>query len=332
MQSANTASASSSDYEDLLSLWSDLESALAMLLAHPTQVKDFNVKVQQFDRWMQSLVAQDSDTALYLMFQLASLSTAGYSGAHALVCAVLCHIAAGELSLEQDERDSLVAAAMTMNIAMTALQDELAIQNERPNPMQQQAIQSHALRGRQLLEQLGVQSEMWLQVVALHDLTPSEKIPLRHMPESERLGYVLNSIDRYAAMISPRKSRPGRSIADSIRTVAGQDELQDEVGQALVRAVGRCPPGTFVRLNTGETAIVLRRSDRADHPLVASLATAQGAVLGRPHLYQTAGNGPHIEAALSHAAVRFDLNPRTMAKLGMFAAHGHSGSAVGNKT
>ena len=34
------------EYEDLLSLWSDLESALSMLLSRPLQVQDFAAKVR----------------------------------------------------------------------------------------------------------------------------------------------------------------------------------------------------------------------------------------------------------------------------------------------
>ena len=85
------------EYEDLLSLWSDLESALAVVLSAPLRVQDFPAKVRQVDRWLQDLVAHDIDAALYLMFQLASTSTVGYSASHAVVCATLCHIMAQEL-------------------------------------------------------------------------------------------------------------------------------------------------------------------------------------------------------------------------------------------
>ena len=111
------------EYEDLLGLWADLESALSVLLANPNQVRGFSAKVRQLDAWLQELVAHDFDAALYLMFQLAATSTAGYSASHALVCATLCHLMALELALPGHERNALVRAALTMNISMTALQD-----------------------------------------------------------------------------------------------------------------------------------------------------------------------------------------------------------------
>ena len=118
-------------FEDLLGLWADLECALSMLLRRPLQVQEFASKVQQLDLWLQNLVVHDIDAALYLMFQLASTSTVGYSASHALVCATLCHILAHELHLMPAERDSLVRAALTMNIAMTQLQIGRASCRER---------------------------------------------------------------------------------------------------------------------------------------------------------------------------------------------------------
>jgi len=169
------------EYEDLLGLWADLESALAILLSAPLQALHFADKVRQLDRWLQDLMAHDTDAGLYLMFQLASTSTVGYSTSHALVCGTLCHVLAQELQLGQRERDSLVHAALTMNIGMTALQDELAQQREKPSAAQQNAIRAHAENGRDLLERLRVQDELWLRVVQLHHTQlPPPATPCRH--------------------------------------------------------------------------------------------------------------------------------------------------------
>ncbi|SDD90128.1 hypothetical protein SAMN05192589_11077 [Paracidovorax valerianellae] len=315
-----------SEYEDLLGLWSDLESALSVLLSRPMQVHDFPAKVRQCDRWLQDLVAHDIDAALYLMFQLAATSTVGYSASHALVCGTLCHILAQELQLPSLERDSLVRAAITMNIGMTALQDELAGQRERPSPAQQEAIESHPGKSMTLLEQLEVKDPLWLDVVGQHHVPLGEAQPLAGMVAEERLSRILGTIDRYAAMISPRKSRAGRSATDSVRAIVGQDvDRRDEVSYALVRAVGLCPPGTFVRLDNGETALVLRRSEKVNSPLVASLLDREGEQLAQPRLHQTAAGKPRIQSAVARPAVKVELNHRTLVRLGHYAAQHSSG-------
>ena len=310
------------EYEDLLSLWSDLESALSMLLSRPLQVQDFAAKVRQFDHWLQDLVAHDIDAALYLMFQLASTSTVGYSASHALVCGTLCHIMAQELQLPPRERDSLVRAALTMNIGMTRLQDELAEQRERPTAAQQEAIRSHPEESLILLQRLHITDTLWLDVVGQHHATMTDRIPLAAQAPEDRLTRVLGTIDRYAAMISPRKSRPGRSATDSVRALVGKKVSQrDEVGFMLVRSVGICPPGTFVRLDNGDTAIVLRRSDKPNLPLVASVLDSSGQALNEPVLHRTSEGKPRIQSALTRAAVTVELDHRTMVRLGLYAAH-----------
>ena len=121
------------EYEDLLGMWSDLESGLGVILGSPGSIQEFEQRVWQYDRWMKDLLKRDTDVGLYLLFQLASNSPVGYSASHALVSAVLCHLIALELQLPLTERDSLVHAALTMNIAMTALQDQLAGQIDKPS-------------------------------------------------------------------------------------------------------------------------------------------------------------------------------------------------------
>lgn len=314
------------EYEDLLSLWSDLESGLSVLLSRPLQVQDFAAKVRQFDGWLQDLVAHDIDAALYLMFQLASTSSVGYSASHALVCGTLCHIMAHELGLVPRERDSLVRAALTMNIGMTALQDELAEQRERPTTAQQEAIKSHPLESQALLERLFINDALWLDVVGQHHEAVPDRMPLADQAPQDRLTRILGTIDRYAAMISPRKSRAGRSATDSVRAIVGQEiDQRDEVSYTLVRSIGLCPPGTFVKLDNGDTAIVLRRSEKANHPLVASLMDRAGNHHAQPSLYQTASGKLRIQSALARSAVSLELNHRTMVRLGLYAAQHGSG-------
>jgi hypothetical protein len=141
----------------------------------------------------------------------------------------------------------------------------------------------------------------------------------------------LGTIDRYAAMMSPRKSRAGRSATDSVRAIVGHEvDQSDEVSYTLVRSVGLCPPGTFVRLDNGDTAIVLRRGEKANQPLVASLLDRAGAHHAQPGIYQTASAGqPRIQSALARSAVTVELNHRTMVRLGLYAAAQHSSGLMG---
>jgi HD-GYP domain-containing protein (c-di-GMP phosphodiesterase class II) len=308
------------DYEDLLGLWSDLEAGLGVLLGSPLSIREFQPRVRQYDRWMQDLLRRDTDVGLYLLFQLASSSSVGYSASHALVCAVLCHLIGTKLGIVREERDGLVFAALTMNIAMTRLQDDLAQQLEKPNGVQVEAIRSHARRSTAILTQLGVTDPIWLGTIELHHDDSTGQGDFRTLSPARRLGRVLRVADRYAAMISPRKSREGRSATDSLRSIIGLAESQsDEAGHTLMRAVGLYPPGTIVRLDNGQIAVVIRRSQQLNRPFVAIVQDEAGALLKPPRLHRTAYGNPGIKAALNASVVQERLNHHLILQLGAYA-------------
>jgi HD-GYP domain-containing protein (c-di-GMP phosphodiesterase class II) len=309
------------EYEDLLSLWSDLEAGLGVILLSPESIQEFEQRVWQYDRWMQALLERDADVGLYLLFQLATNSSVGYSASHSLICGVLCHLIAAELKLGIGERNSLVHAALTMNIAMTAMQDQLALQTDKLTAPQLDAIRAHAARGGLMLTNLGVTDELWVEIVSSHHDENDDKLELRLLSARKRLIRILRVVDRYAAMISPRKSREGRSAPESVRSImTGAVAHNDEIGHALVRAVGLCPPGTYVRLEDSTLAVVMRRSGKPNLPHVAIVTSPTGEVLSQPRLHRTANSRPAIQAALAASLVRLRLNHHLILQLGAYAA------------
>jgi len=307
------------EYEDLLGQWSDLESGLAVVLGHPGSAQEFEARLYQYDRWMQDLIQRDTDVALYLLFQLASHSPVGYSASHALVCAVLCHLVAPEFALPPQERNSLVRAALTMNIAMTALQDQLATQRGRPSLEQIIAIRAHAAKGALMLGNMGIQDELWLETIQLHHKEDVPQTGLQGLIPPHRLAHILHVVDRYAAMISPRESREGRSATDSAQSIIHGTEQDNPVGQALVRIVGLCPPGTFVQLEDDSMAVVMRRSSQLNQPDVAIVLNDKGRQLKPPLLHHTANGSPGIKGALPAAALQERINHHVILQLGVRA-------------
>lgn len=309
------------EYEDLTGLWADLESGLGMILNNPDSTREFARRVVQYDRWMQSLLQRDPDVGLYLLFQLASNSPEGYSASHALVCAVLCHLIAQEMGLPQPDRDSLVRAAMTMNLGMTALQDVLAKQVERPTPAQQDQIRAHPAKGAVMLTHLGIADSQWLDIVAHHHDDDPRHTSASLPSQTEHLVTVLKLVDRYAAMISPRVSRSGKSASDSARALlAGGSSGTDALAQSLVQIVGLYPPGTFTRMDNDDLAVVLRRSYQLNNPYVALIGKPSDERLPPPRLHNTADCPPRIRSALAASGVRVRVNHFHILKLGAFGS------------
>jgi hypothetical protein len=168
-----------------------------------------------------------------------------------------------------------------------------------------------------MLANLGVGDDDWLDIVSSHHDDTVDKDDFNTVAASVRMARILKVVDRYAAMISPRKSRAGRSAIESARSVMTRASSSvDLIGQALVRAVGLCPPGTYVRLDNDELGVVVRRSNKSNQPYVVVVGKPGGELETSPRLHSTAEAYPRIRSALPSSAVRAPLNHFYILQLG----------------
>ena len=297
--------------------WGDLESKLGGLLASAQTTGDFQNKIYALDQTIVGLLNQDVSGSQFLLFNRAVTHFGGYSVLHSLLCAALVNSLAETFLLSDTARQSLVCAALTMNLAMTHLQDILALQPHAPSPAQRHTIDAHPVMGRKILTQCGVTDALWLQVVEHHHaaLTGPEK--LIDWPVAPRMTRILQTADRYTAAMSPRKSRAGRTARDSVRSVvlsAGETK-HDEVGTALVGLLGLSPPGTYVTLANGETAVVVRRGLKPGGPWVASVLNRLGQPIAEPRLRDASKAEFLVQSTLTATSVKVNLNLELMLKL-----------------
>lgn len=297
--------------------WSDVESLLGGLLANMSTVTDFEPRLRTLAQHIQLLLTEDSNASQFLLFNRAVSHFNGYSVLHSLLCTALAHSLAGVFALSDLERRSLICAALTMNCAMTSLQDELTVQKAVPTPYQRRMIDNHATAGRQMLIQAGVLDMLWLETVDKHHAALAGPETLADWPQLDRMAKILQTVDRYTAAMSPRKSRAGRTARDSVRTVIVQagSTKHDEVGTALVRILGLSPPGTYVKLANGETAVVMRRGPSPNEPLVASVLNRNHEPIAEPRLHDTAREKLPVAATLAATSIRINLKMDNMLRL-----------------
>lgn len=185
-----------------------------------------------------------------------------YLLAHPVHSAVLCALIAPRLEMPEAERRSTVCAALTADIGMFEL-PHLEKQKTALDGGQLAGVRRHVARSLEVLELAGVADPVWIAAVRHHherwngsgypDGRANGNIPLA--------ARVLAAADSYAAMIKPRPHRgahpPIEALAELFR---GMGVLYDrDVCGALVKEIGMHPPGSFVRLASGETAIVKSR-------------------------------------------------------------------------
>ncbi len=301
----------------VLQQWSDVESKLGGLLGSLTTTSDCENRLGLLERQISKLLEQDAAASQFILFNRAVTHYGGYSVLHALLCAALTSLLAETFALSAEQRRSLVCAALTMNVAMMQLQDILALQKNAPSAVQRSVIDAHPAKGKQMLESAGITDQHWLAVVAQHHEPVVGEGGLASWSAVARMTKILQTVDRYTAAMSPRKSRAGRTARDSVRSVVIQagEAKHDEVGTALVRVLGLCPPGTFVKLASNETAVVLRSGIKPAEPWVAVVLNARDEPISEPRLRDTSKPGFSVQSTLTATAVRVNLNTDLMLRL-----------------
>lgn len=293
--------------EDPTNIWSSLQTRASVLL-HDTPGSDFTPRLVALQAEMLEMLDRDTDFALLILIQGTASESRNYSVIHALLVAAVCELAARHLvAWPPAWREPLRCAALTMNIAMTTLQDTLALQEAAPTPQQRALIDSHPALAAQSLRDCGVADDLWIEAVAQHHATRAGK--LAELPDAVQLARLIQRADIFAARLSRRRTRHALSgMAAAKATYLDENRQADEAGAAIIKATGIYPPGSFVRLASGEIAVVLRRGRLANEPVVASVISAAGLPLGDPARRDTRSADHAVTAGVAPQDVRLHLN------------------------
>lgn len=291
-------------------VWADLQQRTHQLLSNP-RAEDFLPRLGRIHDEAVAQVLRAPDATLTLLIFDAGQQSQHYSARHGLLCLALAELCAQQMVWPDPWRQALTHAALSMNVAIVREQDQLAGQAERISTQQLETIRGHGDRAARFLARLGVRHSLWLDAVRLHHDTEPGQIDGRE--PALQLARMLARIDVFAARLSPRRTRLAQSSAHAARAVYLDENKQpDEAGAALVRTVGLYPPGSLVKLASGEIGMVYRRGERTTAPRVAVLTDAAGRPL--PQAVRRETNSPDTAVVESLAPHEFRV-PIDMAAL-----------------
>ncbi len=228
------------------------------------------------------MCVQDFDAALGAVQLTHDLE---YILAHPLHVAILCELLAEFLKYEDARRERLIVAALTANLGMLSLQTTLHRQQGPLSAEQRQQIQEHPSQSANILRDAGITDEQLLTIVLQHhernDGTGYNGLKGEDILEEAK---IIALADRYSAMVSPREHRKSFTANDSLKTLfMNKGKEHDEtLSLIFIKLLGVFPPGSFVRLKNGETAIVIKRPVSGMWPIVKSIITPRGGPFGKP--------------------------------------------------
>ncbi len=244
---------------------------------------------------------------------LLNQSVSSYAGRHSMDTAVVSLLIAQVMKKSAGEIQTIVAAALTMNIGMLRQHDHFQDKQAPLTDKEIEFIKKHPEESIRLLKQAGINNPDWLTYV------------LQHHENEDGSGYpcglsgqdiaqnakILSLADRYCARITGRTYRQPLLPPAALRGLFVEDSktIDAHLAPYFIHEIGMYPPGTYVRLHNGEIGVVTRKGRQASAPVVHALVGPRGAPLSFPIQRDTAKELFAIREALhpEQADIRFSM-------------------------
>lgn len=189
---------------------------------------------------------------------------------------------------EEDTRVEAFAAALTANISILSLQQQLEHQTTPLDDDQRKRLRLHPKLSAEMLRKLNVEAEGWLQAVEQHhERLDGSGYPQRvEGDDVSRMALALAFGDEFSAMITPRGFRTPHAPSEALVEVGRScgDRFPADFIQLLLSALGVYMPGSLVKLKDTSLGVVVRRGRDPRLPQVSILENRVGQRLYRPML------------------------------------------------
>lgn len=257
---------------------------LERLLYNLGNEADAQVKILEVAKALSYAADINSDIAIASIFL--NQTATHYAVRHCVDTALVALLIARAMKKSQEETQAIMAAGLTMNVAMLRQQDQLENKQEPLSEKEAELIRIHPVEGVEILKQAGISHPEWLSYVLLHhENEDGSGYPLgkevKNIPQNAK---ILALADRYCACVSMRKYRktllPGTALRDVL--LVGGKARDPMLAAYFIKELGTYPPGTFVRLQNGEIGVVTRRGKVAATPSVHTFIGPRGAPLSFP--------------------------------------------------
>ncbi len=191
---------------------------------------------------------------------------------HAIHTSLLAAELASASGFKHHMIESVIGAALTMNLAKQTLHDEMFNLERVPSAEMKREMRTHPTESALRLRQIGILNEDWINAVAAHhENIDGSGYPAGLKGTSISLpARIVRVADTLAARLTGRKGRSPQhwnmhhargDIYHLVAHVFGADlkRLDSPLCHKLLRVLTRFSPGSLVRLSNNELAVVTRR-------------------------------------------------------------------------
>ncbi|AOG23859.1 HD-GYP domain-containing protein [Acidovorax sp. RAC01] len=241
----------------------------------------FIQRIQESVSQVITLVDADADEVIFLIVRHDHARFSSYGVAHSLHTATLCALLSQQMQWTVADRISLVGAALTMNLSMLDLQGVLASRSTPPTPAERRSIHEHPATSARWLREAGLTDSAWLGAVEQHHEVSGGGGYPQGLHTPGEMSQIVRFIDNFTAKHSPRASRKPLPAQQAARDLFMQSS-GNPLASLLIKELGIYPPGCYVKLASGEIAVVTHRGESAKTPRVAAVTSPNGDVRSQP--------------------------------------------------
>ncbi len=262
---------------------------LGRILYNLSQGKNCTDKIALVVQSLMKAYDRDPDAALGAVHMLYGHA---YTTIHPIDTATLCYALCKASNIPEQDTKLIMAASLTSNVGMLELQETLHDQTTPLTDEQFKQIKGHPAASVKLLVASGIKDMTWLNIIAQHhERANGQGYPRKMKAEQILTGAKIVALtDCYAAMISPREYKDSTDASKALQTLFLErgKEYDEKLAIKLIKHIGVYPPGSYVKLANGETAVVVKRSDVSTAPMVASVINPKGIPYSRPIMRESA--------------------------------------------
>lgn len=236
-------------------------------------------------------------------------STRRYVSRHCLNVSKLAMFLARSLGMGAEEIREIAVCGLLHDVGMMKIKQEVFTKHAALDQEEWEQVKGHPIEGALLLTKEVVLRDVVARVALEHHEKPDGTGYPAGKKKSETHLYarLINVVDTYGAMVSPRAHRLPMLPFQAMRVVmddGAKGMLDWDLVQAFVKALSIYPIGSYVRLEGGEVAQVVRsQPEMPEKPVIAVIADAERNVLRVP---------VEIDLAMTEPAPRFEPVPSPM--------------------
>ena len=254
--------------------FTQLDSLIPVLSDLYTAIKSNHEKAAAMMDTLMATIAKVTDAnpdaalaAIHLSKQTSPLKQPIY-------CAVIAHLFSQQQQLDPAKSRALMQAVLFCNITFYEFQVLLNRMDGKLTEAQRAKLEKHPLQSATIMEAAGFMDPQMIKAIRQHHERPDGSGYPNRLPSKDisDLALVVSMCEVYTARIDNRAHRKPVLAREALSHFQNDDDSRIK-GLLLnfAKSIGLYPPGTWVKLASGETAIVVKRQKNSPIPIVRAL-------------------------------------------------------------